>query len=352
MSAQEYGGIDRGRNKDEILEKEIDAPFIHQTFREQLDKAVAEGIEHYLKENLREVFSPKGESYKTHGLKIRKVTCLVKKLHFILIYKEKIRCLAIIALMGIFFIGSLLFSIFYSRPTSVFTNDCLLPKEGGKLAIIIDDFGSSRAGIKEMMAINRHLTFAVMPFSSYSQEDAKVAHEKGYEVIVHLPMEANYGKRSWLGSRPILAGMKKDEIRQIVRDAFEDVPFAIGANIHMGSKASSDENIISAVLDIMKEKDVYFVDSRTADHPISKKIADAKGVRCYDRNIFLDGQQPKSFVKARLMECADLAVKKGYAVAIGHVGVEGGKVTAEAICEMLPEFDRRNIELVFVSELD
>jgi polysaccharide deacetylase 2 family uncharacterized protein YibQ len=34
------------------------------------------------------------------------------------------------------------------------------------------------------------------------------------------------------------------------------------------------------------------------------------------------------------------------------VGQEGGKVTAEAIKEMLPEFKRRNIELVFVSELN
>lgn len=227
-----------------------------------------------------------------------------------------------------------------------------LPGEGGKLAIIIDDFGAGRNGVKEMMSINRNLTFAVMPFSEYSREDAEAAHENGYEVIVHLPMEPNQGKRSWLGPRPILAGMKGDEVRQIVRDAFEDVPFAAGANIHMGSKASSDESIISAVLDIIKEKELYFVDSRTADHPIGKKVADVMGVRCYERNIFMDGQQPKSFVKSRLAEAADVSVKKGYAVAIGHVGIEGGKITAEAIREMLPEFDRKNVELVYVSELD
>ncbi len=33
-----------------------------------------------------------------------------------------------------------------------------------RLAIIIDDFGSSGDGVKEMMSIDRHLTFAVMPF--------------------------------------------------------------------------------------------------------------------------------------------------------------------------------------------
>lgn len=102
---------------------------------------------------------------------------------------------------------------------------------GGKLAIIIDDFGQNRAGVKEMMSIDRHLTFAVMPFLDFSQSDAETAHKKGYEVIVHLPMEANCGKLSWVGPRPILTGMKSEDVKQIVRDAFESVPYAVGANL-------------------------------------------------------------------------------------------------------------------------
>ena len=45
-------------------------------------------------------------------------------------------------------------------------------------------------------------------------------------------------------------------------------------------------------------------------------------------------------------------MKKGQAIAAGHVGQEGGKVTAEAIKEMLPELKRKNIDLVYVSELN
>ena len=191
-----------------------------------------------------------------------------------------------------------------------------------------------------------------MPFLPYSQSDAKAAHEKGYEIIVHLPMEPNNGQPSWLGPRPILGGMSYETTKQIVRDAFDNVPYAVGANNHMGSKASSQEVIMSAVLDVIKEKRFYFVDSRTADHPIGKKVADSKGVICYNRDVFLDGQQPKSYVKKKLKEAADIALKNGYAVVIGHVGVEGGKVTADAIKEMLPEFDKRNVRLVFVSELN
>lgn len=251
------------------------------------------------------------------------------------------------ALIGALFV----FAAPSSDFTAVFTGAPQHVKKGGKLAVIIDDFGSGREGIKEMMALKKHMTFAVMPFSPHSKEDAKNAHKKGFEVIVHLPMEPNYGNLSWVGPRPILAGMERDEVQIIVRDSFEDVPFAVGANIHMGSKASAEKNIVSAILDIIKEKNMYFVDSRTAYHPIGKMMAKAKGVRCYDNNVFLDGQKPKSFIKDRLSLAAKIAKKRGYAIAIGHVGVEGGKVTAEAIREMLPEFARQNIELVFVSEL-
>ncbi|HEX2944718.1 MAG TPA: divergent polysaccharide deacetylase family protein [Clostridia bacterium] len=224
--------------------------------------------------------------------------------------------------------------------------------DGGKLAIIIDDFGSGRDGVKEMMAIDRHLTFAVMPFLDYSHSDAEKAHEKGFEVIVHLPLEAYHGRMSWLGPEPILSGMNADRVRDIAQRSFDDIPYAVGANIHMGSKASGSEDIAHSILGVVKERDMYFVDSKTAYHPVCSKVSSEMGVVCFERDVFLDGKQPKSFVKKRLAEAGEIALKKGRAVAIGHVGIEGGKVTAAAISEMLPEFDEKGIQLVFVSELD
>lgn len=222
---------------------------------------------------------------------------------------------------------------------------------GGKLAIIIDDFGQNRRGVKEMMSINRHLTFAVMPFMTYSQSDAQTAHKKGYEVIVHLPMESNGGKPSWVGPRPILTSMSSMEVKQVVYDAFENIPYAAGANIHMGSKAGGDRQVISSILDVIREKGVYFVDSRSCYHPVAKSVAVEKHMTCYERDVFLDGKKPKSYIINQLAKAGDIALKKGTAIAIGHVGTEGGQVTAEAIAEMLPEFDRKKIKLVFISEL-
>lgn len=280
----------------------------------------------------------------------------MKKIHFIILKKSQI-----INSLMIFFVCFLILSLgllfFMSKSQSVSekaysTETLKIPDKIGKLAIVIDDFGSDRNGVKEMMSIKRHLTFAVMPFLAYSQTDAKEAFEKGFEVIVHLPMEPVKGKISWLGPKPILSTSSDSDVYQITSESFSDIPNAVGANIHMGSKISTDDRIMSDVLDIIKEKGVYFLDSKTSSKSVAKHVATEKGVPFYERNVFLDGQTTKEHVKEQLRKAGEIALKNGKSIAIGHVGIEGGKITAQAIQEMLPEFDEKNIQLVFVSELE
>lgn len=284
----------------------------------------------------------------------------MKRIRFVTLHRRNIAHIVVSLLLtlSIVYINIFFFSILNPSITTFFSSQGLdssaqggTEHSGGKLAIIIDDFGQDRSGVKEMMSIDRHLTLAIMPFLTFSQSDAKSAHDKGYEVIIHLPMEPEVGKASWLGPRPIVTSLNDLDIQQLVLDSFESVPYAVGANIHMGSKASSDERIMSDILEIIKAKRLYFVDSRTSRHPISKKLADEMGVLCYENNIFLDSTQSLATIKKQLSKAGELALKRGKAVAIGHVGKEGGKVTAQAISEMLPEFDKQKIELVFVSEL-
>ena len=275
----------------------------------------------------------------------------MNKIHFIIIKKAHIACFLLIALifcMMYFFLNDSL-----TVGTSNYVDMSMPPNPGntGKLAIIIDDFGQNRNGVEEMMSIEAHLTFAVMPFMTFSQSDAENAYNKGYEVIVHLPLEASGGKLSWVGPRPIMADMSEDKVKAIVNDSFESVPHAVGANIHMGSKAGEDENVISSILDVIKSKRLFFVDSRSCRHPIAKSIADNKGVVCFERNIFLDGGRSISAIKKQLETAGKMALDRGEAVAIGHVGTEGGRDTAQAIAEMLPEFKEKGIRIVFTSEL-
>lgn len=223
--------------------------------------------------------------------------------------------------------------------------------EGALLCIIIDDFGSGRDGVRQMMDIDAHLTFAVLPYGPFTTQDAEAAHEKGYEVIVHLPMEPMHGSLSWLGPNAILCSQDSDKISALSAMALHNVPYAVGANVHMGSKASADGRVMESILNQVAAADMFFVDSRTGDKSVIPAIAQQLAVPCLERNVFLDGQQPKAHVLKQLAVARDIALRQGYAVAIGHVGIEGGRVTAEAIAESLPGWKEDGIRVVFASEM-
>lgn len=68
--------------------------------------------------------------------------------------------------------------------------------------------------------------------------------------------------------------------------------------------------------------------------------------------LYIDGSgKSKDYIKARLKAAVDIAQSNGFAVAIGHVGKQGGKVTFEAIKDSLNYFDSKKIQIVFISEL-
>lgn len=222
-----------------------------------------------------------------------------------------------------------------------------------KLAIIIDDFGQNQNGVKEMLKIDRHLTFAVMPFLDYSKQNAINAHEQGYEVIVHLPMQSQTTDiASWLGPRPVKVNLKDDEIKKIVQDSINSIPYAVGMNIHMGALASENERVMSDVMKVAKDKRLYFVDSLTSPRTVCRSVAKKIGIKFAQRDIFLEhSSKSRTYIKKQLTLAGNTALKYGYAVAIGHVGSEGGKVTAEAIKEMIPELERKGIKFAYASEL-
>ncbi|AKL97013.1 hypothetical protein CACET_c35820 [Clostridium aceticum] len=221
----------------------------------------------------------------------------------------------------------------------------------GKVAIIIDDFGNAGDGTKEMVAIQSVLTCAVIPFLPYTNEDAVLAHNRGHEVIIHIPMEPHFGNPKWLGEKGITTNLSTEQVKSIIREAIEKVPYAVGVNNHMGSKATEDRRIITAIVEVLKENDMYIVDSKTSMTSVIREIAEEYEVPVLERAVFLDNEKNIDAIKKQLELLGEIALKDGYAVGIGHVGPEGGVVTAKAIEEMIPVFEKKAIKIVPVSEL-
>lgn len=224
------------------------------------------------------------------------------------------------------------------------------PHARHRAAVIIDDMGNSLDAIDELCRIGRPLTVAVLPLTPAAEETAARARACGLEVILHLPLESvNNGNGNGYGGGEgfVTTGMGDGEIRATVEGLLARVPGIAGANSHMGSKVTTDEDTMRSVLGVFKERGLFFVDSRTIGRSLAYEMARRMDVPSAYRDVFLDADGASSDVKAQFIEFLRTARRKDGAVAIGHPFPN----TLGALKDLLPLLEVYNIELVPVSRL-
>lgn len=223
------------------------------------------------------------------------------------------------------------------------------------MAIIIDDFGGfDRSGVDEMLAIKAPLTCAVIPFVDYSKQDAARAKQRGHEVIVHMPMESHVRlPREWYGATFIGNGDSCETASAKLDAAFEELPMAEGANIHIGSGVCRNKELMTGVIGHLKSAGKFFCDSRTHIETKCQEACAECGVAYLGRDVFLEPHGQGGYANACrfLREGAQIALDKGYAIAIGHVGREGGVPTAKAIADTIGEIEKMGIKIVPLSQI-
>ena len=219
------------------------------------------------------------------------------------------------------------------------------------VAIVIDDFGYDGEGTDDMIALEIPFTAAVMPFSNKSVENVEKLQAAGKEMIVHMPMESLTGKKEWVGDTGVFTSMSDEEITQCVKEAFSIVKGATGLNNHMGSAIMENERCFSAVMNVVAENELVFVDSMTTENSVGDSVCHKKGISILKRDVFLDSTDDVNVVKNQLIKTAKIAQQKGYALGIGHVGTEGGNITVQANKELAPLLEKQGIEFVTVSQL-
>lgn len=217
----------------------------------------------------------------------------------------------------------------------------------GRVAIIVDDMGSSMQELQALQSIKLPLTYAVIPSLSHAKRVADSAYAAGAEVMVHMPMEPEGYPQQRLESIGVLVAMDDKEIAERVSGYFRSVPHAVGANNHMGSRFTQHADKMEVVLKVLKEKGVFFVDSRTSPASVGYKTARAMGLRSGTRQVFLDNVQDEAVIGKQLAEVAAIARKKGAAIAICHPHPS----TLRALQAYMPELAKSGITFVYASSL-
>ena len=219
-----------------------------------------------------------------------------------------------------------------------------------KIVIIIDDLGLSKKPIDQLLQIKAPITFAVLPNLPYSTYAAEKADKKGWDVILHMPMEPKESSGytgADAGDDALLVGLPKDKILAKFNDNLSSVPHVKGVNNHMGSKFMENSELIELILVDLKKKNMLFVDSLTTAQSKGYETALRLGMKTAQRDIFLDHSAKDSkHVKEQLRKLINLSKKRGYAVGIGHP-YPG---TLKALAEMIPEISGE-VEVVSISNI-
>ena len=239
-----------------------------------------------------------------------------------------------------------------SRKEEEDVSDVILPEKPtpimrGVIGIVIDDFGYRNDEISDgFLELDARLTYAIIPGHRYSTSFGEKAVESGYEVIVHMPME-NTGKTYGEEEFVLMTAMDNETIQRRLNNAIEEIPTAIGMNNHQGSKASADQNIMSNVAKVMKERGLFFLDSRTTIETIGETTMEVFGVPTARRNIFLDNEDDEEKIEKQLMKLVKRSEEVGSAIGIGHVKPK----TLNVLSDQIPKLKKKGYKFEFVSNM-
>ncbi len=215
-----------------------------------------------------------------------------------------------------------------------------------RVAIIFDDAGGSLDDVEKIIAIGRPVAVAVLPGLTYSADAARRARAAGLEVLLHLPVEAEDEVKT-LGPGGVTVDMSDAEIRAAVRSGLASVPGAVGVNNHMGSRGTADRRVVRAILEVVRQERLFFIDSRTTRESVVGAVAADLGVRTAVRTVFLDNENEEDAIRSQLRRLIALARERGSAIAIGHAQ----RLTPGVLAGMLDEFDRAGLAIVPPSTL-
>jgi polysaccharide deacetylase 2 family uncharacterized protein YibQ len=187
-----------------------------------------------------------------------------------------------------------------------------------RVAIIVDDLGQDLAVARDLLDIDLSLTFSVMPHTEKARQVADLAHRRGREVMLHIPMEPLNYPAVDPGSDALFVGMPRKTVQQKVRRYLQQVPHVVGANNHMGSRYTEVQPGMSAVLDVLRSRQLFFIDSRTSARSVAAGAARQAGVSFAARDVFLDNVRDVEAIAREVRKLAGLARRKGQAIGICH----------------------------------
>jgi len=213
------------------------------------------------------------------------------------------------------------------------------------LIIVIDDVGYNLEQLKPFLQLPFPISIAVLPQVDHSAEAAKQAGDAGKEVLLHQPMQALGGNNPGPGA--ILLGMDPPDAEALMEKNLNSLPEAVGVNNHMGSAVTRDATLMGGVLDLVKKRGIYYLDSLTAPGTVTAVLCRKLSIPYWERDVFLDNTGDKQSILRALEEGKKVASTRGASVLIGHVW---SAELAQTLMEIYPQLIEEGYSLSTISK--
>lgn len=208
-------------------------------------------------------------------------------------------------------------------------------KKVADVYIVLDDGGHNLNHLQPFLDLEIPLTIAVLPELAYSKESALRIKNSGKTLILHQPMQA-INLSTDPGPSAIMPEMSADQIRSLLTKNLDSLGIKVGLNNHEGSLITADTYAMKVVMEVCKERGMFFLDSRTNSKSVCKSVASEYGVKLYERNTFLDNTPSQADMIAMFKSGIEVAKKNGSVIMIGHVW--SGKNLADVLQKMYDEY--------------
>lgn len=190
------------------------------------------------------------------------------------------------------------------------------PGELPAIGIIIDDIGHSLHQGQRVIALPAPVALAILPHTQAAAKLAAEASSAGKTVMLHQPMENTAGLS--IGPGGLYVGMQQEAFVHTLQDNLNSLIPLQGMNNHMGSRLTAQREAMDWSMAVLRERGLFFIDSRTTANTQAAFAAEAAGVQHLSRDVFLDNQRTTAAIDAQFSRALQLARKQGVALIIGH----------------------------------
>ena len=216
--------------------------------------------------------------------------------------------------------------------------------EPAMIAILIDDLGYSRQGMEASLALPKEVALAILPETIFARKTALASQKQERITLLHAPMENQ--RELTLGPGGLYANMTESELKATLTKNLDSLPGIQGVNNHMGSLLTTKVNAMTWVMETLKGRSLFFIDSLTSPKSVAESIAQEHGLKTIKRDVFLDNIRTEKAIDKQFSRLIKLARLHGKALAIGHPYPE----TTTYLKKRLNDLSQDGVKLISLSE--